>query len=185
MKKKIAVAVPGIIFTLFVAYHLVTCFITGIAPLPENEVRGYVIKAVMLSLFLPAVIYGYTVYSFYLIEENEKLAAEKARQENEYTKLIIQYKRQIQTLKAQYTALYKKYESIVAEMDKMLCLRLCEGNRSIHTAGRMAAETSGEQAEASKRTGDAMIPALASAYASRQKLSDKTKEELYRYLEDL
>lgn len=185
MKKKMAVAIPGIIFTLFIAYHLVICFITGIAPLPESEIRGYIIKSVVLSLLLPALIYGYTVYSFYLIEENEKLTAEKERQANEYNKLIIQYKRQIQTLKMQYMDLFKKYEKLVAEMDKMLYRKLSEGSKGMYTAGRTASDAAQDRAEASPKTGNTLVPALASAYTARQKLSDKTKEELYKYLEEL
>lgn len=189
MRRKIAVVIPGVVFTLFVAYHLVICFISGIAPLPENEIRGYIIKSVLMALFLPAVIYSYTVYSFYLIKENEKLAVENRRQANEYNKSIIEHKRQIQSLRTQYNMLLKKYENVVAELNKMMYQKWLSGRaedrKNTNQPVSVPEEAVSEKAENVPKTGDAAVPFLVSAYTAKKKFSDEAKRELYEYLEEL
>lgn len=71
MKKRMLCIICGVVFTLFVGYHLLVCLASGIAPFSYAEARIYMAKAAVLSLLLPTTIYGLFVWVWKLLDKVE------------------------------------------------------------------------------------------------------------------
>lgn len=138
MKKRLLGIVCGIVFSLFVGYHLLVCLVSGIAPFTYAEARIYMVKAAVFSLLIPTAVYGLLVWVWKLLDK-------------------IEFR-----------------DSVIEQLKK-----------ANSKSKRETKEAQTETDIPDNYSDDEMIPYLVSAFAQEKKLSDKDKEELLKYLEDL
>lgn len=168
------IAILGIAYILFLGYQLLSCFLSGLGPLPASEVPLYTLKCFIMAFALPTLIYWYAASNYYLSDELEKSEDTKA----EYERELAEYKQLLHLLAKQHKSLIAQHETTIAEMDAL------SRNKVVNMSNTKAYQS--WNANGNARTNkQLLIPTLVSAYTGKQKLSPKEKQELIKYLEEL
>lgn len=107
MLKKILSIVLGILFTAITCYGLFVCMVAGIAPLNEEEMASYMIKAGIFSVLLPVSIYGFGMLAWHygkMYEQMTQKVKELEAEVNVYQSFI--------QLKKEYAKKEKKKQKL-------------------------------------------------------------------------
>lgn len=155
---------------LFLGFHLLACFLSGIEPLPDSEVTIYTIKCIIMSLALPSLIYWYTVSNYYLSDQVEEYEERKI----EYERELSNYQQRLQRLDKEYQELLKQHEIALSKAEAL--------SKSKVVSIRSRADFKGRKVDIDRTLS---LPMLVSAYTGKKKLSEKEKQELIKYLEEL